>query len=91
MKLGDDLTSAKLIYLKGFLFLVLGLLAAAGILAESFSLQTAFLLCLAIWSFCRLYYFMFYVVEKYVDPGYKFAGIYAFLVYLWRKRRSREP
>ena len=87
MKLGDDLKSAKLIYLKGFLFLVTGVLAAAGILLENPTLQTAFLLGIAIWSFCRLYYFMFYVIEKYVDPEYKFAGIYAFLVYLVRKRK----
>jgi hypothetical protein len=86
MKLGDDLKSSRLIYLKGFLFLVAGIFAVAGILAENLTLQTALLLGIAVWSFCRLYYFMFYVVEKYVDPGYKFAGIYSFLVYLLRKR-----
>jgi len=89
MKLGDDLKSAKLIYLKGFLFLVTGVLAAAGLLLESPTLQTAFLLGIAIWSFCRLYYFMFYVIEKYIDPGYKFAGIYAFLVYLLKQRKTK--
>jgi hypothetical protein len=35
-----------------------------------------------------LYYFMFYVIEKYVDPKYKFAGIYSFLKYIVRKDRS---
>lgn len=88
MKLGNDLKSAKLIYLKGFLFLITGTLAAVGILLESPTLQTAFLLAVAIWSFCRLYYFMFYVIEKYVDPGYKFAGVYSFLVYLFQMRRK---
>jgi len=29
---------------------------------------------------------MFYVIEKYVDPNYKFAGLYSFLLYLLRKR-----
>ena len=83
-----DLKSPRLIYLKGFLFLVAGLLAAGAILIESPTLRTAALLGIAIWSFCRLYYFMFYVIEKYVDASYKFAGIYSFLVYLIRKRRS---
>jgi hypothetical protein len=82
-----DLKHPGLIYLKGFLFLVAGLLAAGAILIESPTLRTAALLGTAIWSFCRLYYFMFYVIEKYVDGSYRFAGIYSFLVYLLRKRR----
>ena len=68
MKLTGDLQSAKLIYLKGFLFLVTGLLSVAALLLDSPTLRTAFLLLIALWSFCRLYYFMFYVIEKYVDP-----------------------
>ena len=86
MKLTGDLKSAKLIYLKGFLFLVTGLLSVIALLLDSPTLRTAFLLLIAVWSFCRLYYFLFYVIEKYVDPGYKFAGLYSFLVYLLRKR-----
>jgi hypothetical protein len=61
-----DLKDPRLIYLKGFLFLVLGLMAAAGLIAQSPTLTTAILLALAIWSFCRLYYFMFYVIETYI-------------------------
>jgi len=30
------------------------------------------LLVIAVWSFCRFYFFAFYVLEKYVDPTYKF-------------------
>ncbi len=86
MKLTGDLKSTKLIYLKGVLFLVTGLLSAAGLLLDTPTLRTAFLLGIAIWSFCRLYYFFFYVIEKYVDPTYKFAGLYSFLLYLLRKR-----
>jgi hypothetical protein len=82
-----DLKHPGLIYFKGFLFLVAGVLAAGGILIESPTIRTAALLGIAIWSFCRLYYFMFYVIEKYVDGSYRFAGIYSFLVYLVRKRR----
>ena len=86
MKLTGDLKSARLIYLKGFLFLVTGLLSLAALLLESPTLRTAFLLIVAVWSFCRLYYFMFYVIEKYVDPSFKFAGLYSFVMYLLRRR-----
>ena len=84
-----DLKSAGLIYLKGFLFLVAGTLATASILLENPTLQTAVLLVIAIWSFCRLYYFMFYVIEKYVDGNYRFAGIHSFVLYMWQKRTRR--
>ena len=87
MKITDDLKSAKLIYLEGFLFLIAGILAATSILLENPTVHTALLLGVAIWSFCRLYYFMFYVIEKYVDGSYKFAGIYSFLLYLIRTRK----
>jgi hypothetical protein len=86
-----DLKSARLMYLKATLFLVAGTAAAVGILAESPSLRTAALLGIAVWSFCRLYYFAFYVIEKYIDPSYRFAGISSFLVYLVRNRTSAPP
>jgi hypothetical protein len=44
------------------------------------------LTALAVWAFSRFYYFAFYVIEHYVDPGYKFAGLGSFVVYLFRKR-----
>ena len=89
--LWGDLKSARLMYLKAVLFLIAGTAAAAGILVESPSLRTAFLLGLAIWSFCRLYYFAFYVIEKYIDPSYRFAGLSSLLVYLVRNRTSAPP
>jgi hypothetical protein len=90
-----DLKNPKLMYLKGFLFLVIGLLAAAGLLVENLTPTSVLLLCLVIWSFCRLYYFMFYVIEHYIDGEYKFAGISSFLIYLWQqgpgqKRKTRD-
>jgi hypothetical protein len=41
------------------------------------------LLVIAIWCFCRVYYFAFYVIEHYVDPGYRFAGLVDFMKYWW--------
>jgi hypothetical protein len=88
MNLFGDLKSPALMYLKAALFLLAGILAAAGILLESPTLRTGVLLAVAIGSFCRLYYFMFYVIEKYVDPGYRFAGLGSFLLYLLRRRKG---
>lgn len=90
MKLTDDLKDARWMYLKAFLFLVAGGTAAFVLWWENQSLRTAVLLYIAIWSFCRLYYFAFYVIEKYIDPTYKFSGLFSFVVYLLRKRTRRD-
>lgn len=71
--------------LKGVLFLLIGITAAILILLDNPKWQTALLLALAIWSFCRFYYFAFYVIEKYVDPNYKFSGLISFVRYLLKK------
>jgi hypothetical protein len=44
------------------------------------------LLALTIWCFARAYYFAFYVIQHYVDPGYRFAGLADFARYVLRKR-----
>ncbi|MEM9348466.1 MAG: hypothetical protein AAGB26_17900 [Planctomycetota bacterium] len=82
-----DLKNKKLIWLKGWLFLLGGLLASAGILIEVFHWKTALLLATAVWCFCRFYYFAFYVIEHYVDPGYRFAGLWDFVKYTFGWKR----
>lgn len=84
-----DLTNPKLIYLKGGLFLAIGLLAGGLLVLEHPTLRVALLLTVTIWSFARAYYFAFYVIEHYVDPGFRFAGLWAFAKYLVRNRKSR--
>jgi hypothetical protein len=84
-----DLKNPNVIRLKGALFLVAGILASVLLLVDSPNWRTAILLGIAIWSFCRFYYFVFYVIEHYVDPGYRFAGLGAFLRYCWRRRGKR--
>ena len=74
------------IKVKGVLFLLLGIAAAALLILESPSWKVVGLLALAIWCFCRFYYFAFYVIEKYVDPGYKFSGLWSFFCYLLSRR-----
>ena len=81
-----DLTSPRVIYLKGFLFLLAGVIASAAILTEMPALKVALFLAVAIWSFARAYYFVFYVIQHYVDPNFRFAGLWAFLKYELRRR-----
>ena len=69
-----DITSPTWLYVKGGLFLVCGLLASVLLLVESPTLQTAVLLGIVVWSFCRLYYFAFYVIEHYSRPGLQVRG-----------------
>jgi hypothetical protein len=84
-----DITDVKLLYAKGALFVVAGVLAAAALLAEHPTVKTAALLAVAVWCFARAYYFAFYVVERYADPTYRFAGLWSLARYLMR-RRARE-
>jgi hypothetical protein len=82
-----DLTSSTAIKFKGVLFVVLGLLSGILVWLESPSLRTAALLAICIWAFCRAYYFAFYVIEKYVDPQFKFAGLWSAIRYLISGKR----
>ncbi len=50
-----DLKSTRLIIFKGFLFLLSSIVAVGVLLGENFTLRTAFLLFVAIWSACRFY------------------------------------
>jgi len=83
-----DLKSATWIKVKGVLFLLLGFAAAALLILENPGWKVAGLLALAIWCFCRFYYFAFYVIEKYVDPSYKFSGLWSFARYLFQSRKK---
>lgn len=84
-----DLTSKRLIYLKGALFLFLGLLSSGLLLLEMPSLRVGVLMAISIWSFCRFYYFIFYVIEKYVEPGNRYAGLWAFMVTKFSRQDQR--
>jgi hypothetical protein len=83
-----DLKNPKLIYVKGFLFLLIGLAASVLLLIETRRLKVALLLGLAVWGFARAYYFAFYVIQHYVDDTYKFAGLWSFAQYLLQRRSS---
>ena len=80
-----DLNSATWINIKGLLFLLIGIVAATMVFLDNSTWKTAALLALAIWGFCRFYYFAFYVIEKYVDSSFKFSGLWSFARYLFKK------
>jgi uncharacterized membrane protein len=82
-----DLSNPFWIKLKGILFLLIGIVAVVLVFLDNPKWQTAMLLALGIWSFCRFYYFAFYVIEKYVDPNYKFSGLISFMKYLLRGQK----
>ncbi len=83
-----NLSNPASIKLKALLFLFAGLLSCVLLLLEHPTLKVGLLLALAIWCFCRVYYFAFYVVEHYVDPGYKFSGLLSFIRYVLTRRRG---
>jgi len=88
----SDLTNPRLIYLKGFLFLLGGCLATGFLIVENPTIKSAFLIAMAVWCFARFYYFAFYVIEHYCDPGYRFAGLWAFARYVFSpKKHTQAP
>ena len=80
-----DLSSAWAIKAKGLLFFFGGAFAATLLLMEHPTIKTALLLGLSVWCFCRFYYFAFYVIERYIDPSYRFSGLWSFARYLMRR------
>ena len=85
-----DLTNPGWIKAKGALFLLLGISSAILLWLEQPTLRAAIYLVVAIWSFCRAYYFAFYVIGHYVDPSFKFSGLGAFLKYLIAARKRQR-
>jgi len=86
-----DITQPKLLYAKGLLFLITGLIAGGLLLLEHPSLKVGLLLAVCVWAFARAYYFAFYVIEHYVDPGYRFAGLGSFVGYLLSGGHAAKP
>jgi len=81
-----DLSSKPLIVAKGLLFLALALMTSALLVLETPSLRAAVLMIVLVWSSCRFYYFLFYVLQHYVDPGLRYAGVLAMFNKIRRKR-----
>jgi len=83
-----DLKSAKWIVAKGFMFAGIALATAALIFIEMPSLKLAVLLALLVWASCRFYYFLFYVLEHYVDRTMRYAGLFDLLMGMRQRRQQ---
>jgi hypothetical protein len=87
MKLiGRDIKSSRWIYIKGWLFLLVLIISFIALLFEQNIIKRLLLAICLVWSSARFYYFMFYVIERYVDPSYKFSGIVSFVRYVISKK-----
>lgn len=85
-----DIKNPKLLYLKGAMMLVIGCLGFGLVIMEMPTWRVAMLMSVSIWGFCRAYYFAFYVIEHYIDPQYRFAGLTAFVRHLIGQRTSTQ-
>jgi len=70
-----DLKNVAVIKAKGLLFALIGLIASSIIIVGQPNLQTILLLAVAIWAWCRFYYFLFYVLENYAGRKRPYAGV----------------
>ena len=84
----QDIKRPRVLWLKGVLFLIIGIASSVLLILEMPTLRTVSLLFLAIWGLCRAYYFAFYVIEHYVDGRFRFSGLISFVAYALRRRSS---
>lgn len=85
-----DVQSHWMMWLKGGLFLVVGIMSGGLLLLENSSWRTILLLGFCVWGFCRAYFFAFYVINHWVDPSYRFSGLGRFLVEVVSGRFRRK-
>ena len=85
----NDITSKKLILLKGILFLGIILGSALIPLLKQPTLSAALAVGALIWASAGFYDFLSYVLERYLDPGLRYSGLLA-LVTALRKRRQHQ-
>lgn len=85
-----DLKSHRLMFLKAGLFLVIGVASLGLLFVYAPTWPTVVLSLLAVWAFARAYYFAFYVIEKYIDPSFRFDGLISVARHLLAKRREHR-
>ena len=90
MRIMQDIQIRRPLIVKGAVMLLCGILAASLLLLLHPDWLTALLLAATIFGFCRFYYFAFYVIEHYVDPKFKFAGLHSALLFLLSMRSERS-
>jgi hypothetical protein len=83
-----QLSSKPWIVVKGLLFLVIAASSVGLVFLEAPSLRVGVLLALTVWASCRFYYFLFYVLERYVDRSLRYAGLLSLLGRIWEQTRN---
>ena len=91
MKLSDDIKTPWVIHAKGALFVLLGILAAVLLFAEVPTIKTAVLICITVWAFCRFYYYLFYVIDRYLGRDKPFSGLFDVVKFLLRGNQDKTP
>jgi hypothetical protein len=76
--------------LKGISFLLIVIGSSMVILIKQPTLMAVLALCVLIWASARFYYFLFYVLERYVDPSLRYSGLLALLSALLQRRNSQR-
>lgn len=82
-----DLTDPRWIIAKGVMFAVIVLMSGFGVIFHDYPRYEFGLLLVCLWAACRFYYFLFYVLERYVGVDGRYAGIMDLVGRLWRSRR----
>lgn len=89
--LSRDLQRPSSMILKAAMFLAITTLVG---IAIAFDPPTSRVLSLAmyavgVWAAARAYYFAFYVIERYCDPTFKYAGVWSAIMWVVRHRRRQ--
>jgi hypothetical protein len=82
----QNLLTPRWMIVKAALFVVLAVAAAGILVVQQPTWTTAACAGLLAWSASRAYYFAFYVIGRYIDPSFRFAGLASAAVWLWRRR-----
>jgi hypothetical protein len=86
----NDLSSSRLMYLKAALFLGIGSMSAALLILDAPAMRTVLLIAVMVWAFSRAYYFCFYIVERYIDPSFRFSGLFSVAIHFLNRRRQKN-
>jgi hypothetical protein len=83
-----DLKSKAWIVAKGIMFAGIAVVSVTLLLLEWPSFKLVLLMALLVWASCRFYYFLFYVLEHYVDRSMRYAGLLDLVMGMRQRRQS---
>ena len=86
-----DLRDPRAMWVKAILFVIIGITSAGLLWMNSPDFKTGCFIAITIWAFSRAYYFAFYVLEKYADPQFRYAGLFSLLRYIFQHLPKDVP